>query len=71
MKTTIRKCCTNIKRVIARYNCSSVTCIMNYNKNKRNQAKEHNNICMQMPVFKCYIGKTYNWHANGKETQDE
>ena len=72
MKTTIRKCGTITKRVTARYNCSSLTCIfMNYNNHKRNQAKEKKNICNQMPVFKCYIFKNYNWYKNGRETEDE
>ena len=31
------------------------------NNNTRKEVKEHKNICVQMPVFKCYICQNCNW----------
>ena len=38
-----------------------------YNNNERNKVTYNKNICVQMPVFKCYICKNPNWHKTGRE----
>ena len=45
--------------------------LVNYNNNERKQVKDHKNICVQMPVYKCYICKNHNWYKNGRETQEQ
>ena len=71
MQTKIKNCCTNTSRVIARYNCSSVTSSFITAMNGSRLTITRIFVCKCQYLNVTFAKKNPKWHKNGLETQNQ